>query len=69
MAIATQKAIRFLHRWRGRNPGDIDTVLTAGIQDALVGRHIAEWVKPQMAQPTEDRPSQAKPFHRKGKHR
>lgn len=42
---ATQKRIRFLRKWRGREVGTFDTQLTPGMMHELVVRHrIAEYV-------------------------
>ena len=38
--------IRFLLRWRGREPGSVDRQLDYGVRDALVRRGIAEWADP-----------------------
>jgi len=38
--------IRFLRRWRGREPGDTNTDLLSGVMEQLVRRGIAEPIQP-----------------------
>lgn len=46
-----QRSVRFLHRWRGREPGDVNSELEYGVMDALVNRKVCEWHTPQREQP------------------
>ena len=40
---ATKKCIRFIHSWRGHEPGDENHELDLAVMDALVVSGRAEW--------------------------
>ena len=55
-------SIRFLHPWRGRESGSVNSELGYGLMETLVNRKIAEWCRPD-DEPEDDQP--AKPKRRK----
>ncbi len=51
------RVIRFLVPWRGRVPGEINRMLHPGVMDALVRRHVAEWVTEEKPVPPSVEPA------------
>jgi hypothetical protein len=47
MLRITPNQIRFLRRWRGREPGDTNADLLPGVMEQLVRRGVAEIIQPE----------------------